>query len=365
MRFVVDPDVRRASTLPAEAYRDPACFQALRANLFPRSWQVVARADEVAESSSAVPMTLLPEALDEPLLLTRDPAGELRVLSNVCTHRGNLLVERACVTPNLRCRYHGRRFHLDGRFAYMPEFQDAEDFPRPADDLARVAHATFGPLVFANLARDAASAPISPISPILDVLRARLSFLPLDSARFDPATSRDYEVKAHFALYCDNYLEGFHVPFVHPGLSEVLDYGAYRTELFEGGNVQIGIAKEGEACFDLPPGHPDHGERIAGYYYWLFPTTMINVYPWGLSINLVRPRTESKTTVAFWSFVWDERARASGAGADLHTVELEDEAIVQLVQRGVRSRLYPGGRFSRKREPGVHQFQRMLAPYFG
>lgn len=360
MRFVVDPDIRRASTLPGEAYADPACFQALRARMLPATWHVVAHAGQVeglAGATSAVPVTLLPEALDEPLVLTSDGESELRLLSNVCTHRGNLLVERPCATPNLRCRYHGRRFHLDGRFAHMPEFQDAEDFPRPRDDLARVAVARFGPLIFASLAPEAS------IEPVLARLRQRLAFLPLDAARFDAATSRDYHVDAHFALYCDNYLEGFHVPFVHPGLSEVLDYGAYRTELFEGGNVQIGIAKDGEPCFEIPRDHPDHGERIAGYYYWLFPTTMINVYPWGLSVNVVRPRTATTTTVGFWSFVWDASRRDEGAGGDLHTVEMEDEAVVELVQRGVRARLYPGGRFSPTRETGVHQFHRLLARF--
>jgi len=61
--------------------------------------------------------------------------------------------------------------------------------------------------------------------------------------------------------------------------------------------------------------------------------------------------------------VWDEARRESGAGAGLDRVEREDEAIVEAVQRGVRSRLYERGRYSPAREGGVHHFHRLLAEF--
>ncbi len=88
---------------------------------------------------------------------------------------------------------------------------------------------------------------------------------------------------------------------------------------------------------------------------------MINAYPWGLSVNLIRPLSSSRTRVTFASYVLDASKTGKGAGADLHQVELEDEAVVEAVQRGIRSRVYRGGRFSPKRESGVHHFQRLLA----
>lgn len=338
--LTIDPDIRRAETPPGSFYVDPAVFHAVTERFLAPGFHVVARSDELPPRR-CVPFTLLPGVLDEPLVLTRDDAGALHALSNACTHRANLVVDAPCTQPTMRCRYHGRRFLLDGRMTHMPEFEEAIEFPRPADDLPRVAHAAWGPLIFVSLRGRS-----------LD-LRAldRLASLPLERAMF--TEGRDYDVPANWALYVDNYLEGFHIPFVHPSLSKVLDYGSYDTECFDGGVLQLGIAREGEPTFE--------GTNVSAYYFWLAPTTMINVYPWGLSVNVVEPRAIDRTRVRFWSFVWDEAKREQGAGAGLHQVELEDEQVVESVQRGVRARLYQRGRYSPTRERGVHHFHRMLA----
>ena len=350
----IDPDIRRAATLPAALYSDPAWFEAARRRIFARTWQWVADTDAVRVPGQTWPFTLLEGVLDEPLLLTRDSQDEIHCLSNVCTHRGTLVCEHAAVLPALRCRYHGRRFAHDGRFLSMPEFEQAEGFPSPADDLARVPFGSWGKFLFASLD------PAFPLAEQMAEIDARVSWLPLQEVRFDPARSRDYLVRANWALYCDNYLEGFHIPYVHAALAGALDYGEYRTELFPWTNLQLGVASEGEDVFDLPPSSPDYGQKIAAYYFWLFPNTMLNVYPWGISVNVVRPLAPDRTRVSFLSYVWDPSRLDRGAGAGLDRVEREDEAVVESVQRGVRSHIYKRGRYSPTREQGVHHFHRLL-----
>jgi choline monooxygenase len=172
-------------------------------------------------------------------------------------------------------------------------------------------------------------------------------------------------VRASWALYVDNYLEGFHIPYVHAGLNRVVEYETYRTELLPAGVLQVGLAKGPEDAFTLPPSSPDGGQPIAAYYFWLFPNTMMNVYPWGLSINIVKPTAVDRTKVTYWTYVWDESRRDRGAGAGLDKVEHEDEEVVEAVQRGVRSRLYDRGRYSPTREQGVHHFHRLLTLALG
>lgn len=355
--LVIDPDITRAQTLPSALYHEQAWFERQRELLFPRTWSAFPEAPPEAEPGTLHPWRLLSGCLDEPLVLVRDEGGALRCLSNVCTHRGNLLVGEPCVAQGIRCRYHGRRFGLDGRFVHMPEFEDAAEFPSPRNDLPGVPLHTWGPLVFTSLA------PSIAIDEQLASVRERVGFLPIDAARFDAGTSRTYEVAGNWALYCDNYLEGFHIPFVHPALNVALDYGAYETELLPHGVLQLGVAEAGEPTFELPPDHRDHGRRIGAYYFWLFPTTMLNFYPWGLSLNVVLPQGPTRTLVAFLSYVWDASKRDGGAGAGLHQVELEDEAVVEATQLGVRSRLYDRGRYSPTREQGVHHFHRMLTAF--
>ncbi|MBA3539944.1 MAG: Rieske 2Fe-2S domain-containing protein, partial [Deltaproteobacteria bacterium] len=292
-----------------------------------------------------------------PVVLARTEVG-VRCLSNVCTHRANLIVDAPGCSQALRCRYHGRRFGLDGRFVSMPEFSTAANFPGPGDDLPVVPTGELGPLVFASLE------PSIPFDQLVAPVRARTAFLPWE--RLVYAGARDYDIAAHWALYLENYLEGFHIPFVHAGLNQVIEYGDYRTETFDHGNVQIGIASgDPSAAFTLPRDHPDAGQRIAAWYFWLFPTTMINVYPWGLSMNAIIPLAPDRTRVRFATWIWDPAQRDRGAGADLHTVELEDEAVVENVQRGIRSPLYQRGRYSPTREIGVHHFHQLAVATLG
>lgn len=355
--FEIDPDIRSAETPPSALYHDDTWFRAITERVLVRSWHGVEQAFVPQQPGSACPWVMLPGCTDEHLLWTRDEQGKLHALSNVCTHRGNLLVDRAGATKQLRCGYHGRRFALDGKMLSMPEFTDALNFPRPQDDLPRVSHAMWHGIAWASLA------PTMSAQELLAPLVERLDFLPLDEMRFSAARSRDYHVAANWALYCDNYLEGFHIPYVHPSLNRALDYGSYRTLLQPHGVLQIGATSDGEAAFDLPVGHPDHGQQIAGYYFFLFPSTMINVYRWGLSVNFVQPLGPRSSRVVYQTYVWDDAELDRGAGAGLDTVEFEDEQVVQRVAKGVQSRLYDRGRYSPTRETGTHHFHRMLAQW--
>jgi choline monooxygenase len=248
-------------------------------------------------------------------------------------------------------------FDLGGGFRSMPEFREVQDFPTEADDLRQLPLKAWGPWLFGSLN------PAQPFEAYLGEIMKRLYWLPLDRYVFRPELSRDFTVRANWALYCENYLEGFHIPFVHAGLNTVIDFGNYTTELFANANLQLGIAKGDEDVFELPPDSPDYGKKVAAYYFFIFPNLMFNFYPWGLSINIVKPQGLSLTTVSFLTYVADEAKYNKGAGSGLDTVELEDEEVVEAVQKGVRSRYYAHGRYSVSREQGTHHFHRLIANY--
>lgn len=357
LRFDIDPDITVARTLPARFYSDPAVFASLRERLFARSWQLAADLEAVRVPQQIHPFAFMEQFIDEPLALTRDSEDQLHCLSNVCTHRGTIVVPEPCKSAHLRCPYHGRRFGLDGCFQHMPEFEKAKNFPTEADNLPRVPFAQWGKWIFASLD------PAFAFDELIGDMQQRIGWMPLNEFVHDPSRDREYLVRANWALYVENYLEGFHIPFVHSGLNAVIDYGAYTTELHRYGNLQLGVAKGGEDVFDLPRSSPDHGKNIAAYYFWLTPNMMFNFYPWGLSVNIVRPLQIALTKVSFITYVWEAEKLDRGAGAGLDRVEREDEAVVESVQRGMQSRLYERGRYSPSREQGVHQFHRLLAQF--
>jgi choline monooxygenase len=354
-KLSIAENIAAAKTLSTSFYKDPRCFEAAKELIFEQCWHFIGDVNLVNEPGMCFPFTLLEGFLDEPLLLTRDANNQLHCLSNVCTHRGNLLITEPCKTGNLRCKYHGRLFDLDGTFRAMPEFKDVQNFPTTDDNLHRLPLFNWGPLLFTSL-----NSTLKADTFFKEVIE-RVGWMPLEHFIFYPELSKEYTVQAHWALYCENYLEGFHIPFVHAGLNTVIDYGSYTTDLFSFSNLQLGMAKDDEACFDLPPASPDYGKRVAAYYFWIYPNLMLNFYPWGLSVNVVQPITINETKVCFYSYVWKADKLNSGAGAGLDKVEQEDEAIVQNVQKGIRSRFYKHGRYSPTREQGTHHFHRLLA----
>lgn len=335
--FEIDSDIRKARTLASDFYTDPEFFELSKEKIFARTWQFLGKASDI---SSLKPVTLLPSVLDEPLLLVKTDSS-LNCLSNVCTHRGKILVAEPCEAANLiRCGYHGRRFSLDGKFLSMPEFDGVESFPSADDDLKKVPFAVRGGFMFASID------PADTFEAFVD--DAANSFANDEYEHLQLMEKRSYEIDAHWALYCENYLEGFHIPYVHKSLNEIVDYGTYTTETFRYASLQTGYNDAG---------------KIAARYLFIFPNTMFNFYPWGISVNVVRPVSHRRTLVEFLTYVSDPTQRSSGAGADLDGVELEDEAVVESVQRGIRSRFYKHGRYSPTREQGTHHFHRLIAEF--
>ncbi|MFN8655518.1 MAG: aromatic ring-hydroxylating dioxygenase subunit alpha [Candidatus Obscuribacterales bacterium] len=356
-RNSIDENIEIARTLPNEYYREDSHFQAARELIFKRSWQFIGDSDRVKIPGQASPVSLLDGFISEPLLLTRDSSDQVHCLSNVCTHRGTILVEGECHAQQLRCRYHGRRFGLDGKFLSTPGFEQAKDFPSADDNLSAVPFQSWDKLLFAGID------PAMPFEEFIGDMRTRLAWLPLSEYRFSPENSRDYIVHANWALYCDNYLEGFHIPYVHPELAQMLDVKNYYSEIYKYSNLQLGYASSQDDVFPLPESSPDFGKPIAAYYYWLFPNLMFNFYPWGLSINVVLPLAVNRTKVSFLTYIYDHERFDRGANTALDRVEREDESVVEQVQKGVRSHFYTRGRYSPQWEKGVHHFHSLLLKF--
>ena len=351
--FQIDANITKAHTIHTGFYTSESVFEMSKELIFAKSWQYIGGV-HLLKDNNIHPFILLENFLDEPLVLIQNEIGDFRCCSNVCTHRGNLLANESCKSKQLICKYHGRRFDLDGHFKFMPEFELAANFPTQNDNLAQLPVFQLGSLYFTALTK------LDPNLFFKDMLE-RVNFLPILQMEYRKDLSTIYQIKANWALYVENYLEGFHIPFVHNSLNAVVDYGTYSTEIFEYCNLQLGLGKQEDACFDIPSGHQDAGKSVVAYYFWVFPNMMFNFYPWGLSFNYVEPTGLDSCKVSFEVYVWDESKLEKGAGSGLHQVEMEDEAIVENVQKGVKSRFYTQGRFSPTRETGPHHFHQLLA----
>lgn len=354
---IIDADIRSAETLPTEFYREQKYFDLARERIFARSWQFAFDVTGLPLAGAAKPWEFLPNYVNEPLLFTRDPNEKVHCLSNVCTHRGNLLIDKPCETSTLRCGYHGRRFALDGQYVSAPGFEGALNFPTTRDNLPNAKQEMWGNFVFAAID------PAFAFEELTADMQRRVGWLPFHKMEKEQSFCRDYTINANWALYVENYLEGLHVPFVHPLLATMLDTKDYRHDILKFSNLQIGLATNSEDAFALPESSPEYGDNVAAYYYWLFPNMMFNFYPWGVSINLIMPLAVDKTCVRYITYVYDRSRLGNYTPESIETTEYEDEAIVHQVQRGIQSRLYKRGRYSPSWESNVHHFHSLLATF--
>lgn len=351
----VTENIAQSATLPSDFYFDAEIWEQLKDKVFAQSWQYLGDEKELFNVAvNTQPVFLLEKYLDEPIVLTKEE-DEIRCLSNVCTHRGFIVSHHAGKNRKLICSYHGRRFDLKGQFEHMPEFKEVEEFPRPCEHLHRLPLNKWAKFLFTSLD------PQLDFSEISARLEERVGFLQVEDFTFASEYSKTYNVQSHWALYVDNYLEGFHIPFVHPTLNDMLDYGSYDT-ICDGQMVlQIGYSDQGSETFDFPEDHMDHGKNITAYYYWFYPNFMLNFYPWGVQLNIVRPLTPNFTKVEFLYYIKDYEIWNRMSGEQIgEKTQQEDEWVVEGVQRGLKSRFYTDGRFSAKRETGVHHFHQML-----
>jgi choline monooxygenase len=356
--FYVDSDISIAKTINKNIYSDEKIFNYFKNQIFPTTWQFIGDVDSIPNVGDILPFNFINEFIEEPLILIRNKEQKICVLSNVCTHRGNVLAYEKCNNINgIFCKYHGRRFNLDGKLVSMPEFKEVKNFPSTDDDLHSLPVAHWSKFLFTSIS------PNLTLQEVLAPMLNRISWLPINEFFYRSDLSKDYHVEANWALYCENYLEGFHIPFVHSGLNEAIDFGTYETICDENIILQIGYSKNETECFDLPSSSIDFGKQVAAYYYWVAPNMMFNFYPWGLSINIIKPISVSKTKVSFLTYMWKEDKYDIGAGSELDKVEFEDEEIVLHVQQGLKSRFYNHGRYSVTREQGTHHFHLLLSKY--
>ena len=335
-----------ALALPANVYTSPQIAEREREAVFARHWQLVAHADQVRDAGDHAVV----EIGGVPLVIVRGDDGTLRALHNVCRHRaGPLATCDGRGAKALRCKYHGWTYRLDGQLRSAPEMDDARDFDIAAIRLPQAQVAQWQGLIFAAL-----EAP-PPLAQILDGIDARLGAHPLASYAFD--RRRSYEIACNWKAYVDNYLEGYHVPHIHPALNTMLDYRRYTTTLTPWHSLQFSPLESADTLYG-------NGDAL---YYFVWPNMMLNILPGRLQTNRVMPLAADRCRVDFDYFYMPD---PSGAGrndaahrardeAFSDEVQHEDIAICEQVQKRLACGSYTAGRLNPKRESGVWHFHEL------
>ena len=341
----IDPDLSRASTIPAPWYFESEALEREHRMVFERTWQFVGSLHRLPDPGSYFTTTVG----REPVLMVRGRDGVVRALSNVCRHRAGSVARGAGRKPVLQCTYHGWVYDLDGSLRNAPEFSEVQDFGPVCLPSFRLE--TWNGLLFVNVSGDAP--PLAEFFGEVDrALEGR------DLGPFVPLHRKDWEIACNWKIYVDNYLEGYHIPIVHPQLFRELDYAAYRTETFRLASIQHSPIKRPEKLRVTTEGDQ-------ALYFWVYPNLMLNIYPDNFSTNLIIPSGPESTVTAFeWFFPPDEGSPDLDRIVSFSDeVQLEDVQVCEDVQRNLHSSTYERGRYSVRRENGVHHFHGLLASH--
>jgi phenylpropionate dioxygenase-like ring-hydroxylating dioxygenase large terminal subunit len=282
----VDDDIRRAEGLPPAAFSDRAFLERELATIFSRSWLVVPEQsddprpldEQLAARGSRVPVTVL----GRPLFLQRGWDDDvLRAFPNTCTHAWYPLVLGASRGPTLVCGQHGRRFDCEGRFVSQQGFPaDLPDFPRACDHLTALPVASWRRLTFVAL-----SAGVPALGDALAEVDASLASMP---TTFERLSAEIRDVAGNWKQHACNYLDHFHIGFVHRapgGLADAIDLASYTTEVHDGAVLQWVYAREAADGFDpawLPERFRDpRGRRVFALWWFVFPTSRSASIPGG------------------------------------------------------------------------------------
>lgn len=342
----------QASTIPAEWYVDARVAELERLSVFSKTWQLVARTDQVKAAGEFVTTTVA----GEPVVVVRGNDGVLRAFYNVCRHHAAAVVTQACgQASRLQCPYHGWNYGLDGSLKGMPEFEGVENFDRAQNGLVPIRVETWECFVFVNLDDRA-----SPLTEFLGGLVDRVA--PLRIGKLHYFDRRTFNIHCNWKVFVDNYLDGgYHVPHLHKGLNSVLDYRQYTIENEDRYCLQSSpmVASEEDAA----TGATRKGDRA--WYFWQHPNLMINCYAGYMDTNLVIPVDADHCTVIFDFYFGDVSDGAREYNEQSvsvgNRVQEEDLGICEDVQRGLKSRAYRAGRLSVRREAGEQLFHRLLA----
>ncbi|MDU8928686.1 aromatic ring-hydroxylating dioxygenase subunit alpha [Alisedimentitalea sp. MJ-SS2] len=188
--------------MPGRFYTDPDWFAHECDTVLRHGWHALGRADEIPEPGDYFCATIL----NEPLIAVRGEDGEVRVLSNVCRHRGMPLAEGRGKVKRFLCSYHAWAYGLDGVLLRAARMQNA-DFDARTCRLAGFEVRLWNGMIYTSVADD----PPPFEAPELDALLA-----PYEPGNFHLVHVAEEEWKCNWKSLVENFMEGYHLSVVHP-----------------------------------------------------------------------------------------------------------------------------------------------------
>jgi choline monooxygenase len=285
------------------------------------------------------------EVAGYPVFVAVEPDGTLRGFHNVCPHRAGVIVwPGAGTTGNLVCRYHGWAFGWDGSLKSARDFGDDAGLCPVENGLTPIHVERWRNLVFVHLGDDP-----PPLAEAIAPFAAECVRFDLESMTYGHRLVR--VLACNWKTYADNYLEGYHVPLIHPSLNRALDMSTYRVDV-------------PDLSYCIHRSDTTEGSPAGGAWLFRYPNLAVNVYADGMNVERIVPVGRDTTHVVYDYFARD--LDQIDAMVEMSNVVLdEDAAMCEAVQRNLDAGVYRAGRLSPRHEASVAWFQNRIVTAVG
>ena len=361
-------DVADAKTLPASLYVSPQVLQVEKEALFMREWLAVGRAERIPASGDWFTVDLM----DEPIIVVRDKEGSVRAMSAVCQHRAMQICEGEGNSSTFKCPYHHWIYGQDGRLLGSPAMERTADFDKAEYGLPPLAVEEWQGFIFVNF--DTAAAPLAPT---LERYEPYLQNFDLADA-VCPGTFTLTDLPWNWKVMFENFNDGYHANRLHQYLQDFCpsDMSAFPVPwdddsgvIFRTGgytHIDGGFNATHRVIMDVFPKLTDE-ERTQSTFALIPPVLCLGTAPDQCFFFLIRPTGPETIDVeigyifhpsALDDPLFEEKLALSDAGVQVFVQQ--DQDATTKVQKGLRSRYAPRGRYSWQEESHV-QFNRWLA----
>lgn len=328
-------------TLPASWYSDPEVHQRERSAVWRSEWVMFAPAAALERPGDYV----ADEVAGHPVFVVVEPDGSLRGFHNLCPHRAGVIVwPGEGTTGNLVCRYHGWAFGWDGSLKSARDFGDDPGLCPAENGLAPIQVRRWRNLVFVHLGDHP-----EPFDEAIAPFAAECEPFEMESMVYGHRLVR--VLRCNWKTYADNYLEGYHVPLIHPSLNRALDMSTYRVDV-------------PDDSYCIHRSDTTDGSPAGGAWLFRYPNLAVNLYADGMNVERIIPIGHDTTHVVYDYFARD--LDQIEAMVEMSNVVLdEDAAMCEAVQRNLDAGVYHSGRLSARHEASVAWFQQRIAAAVG
>lgn len=317
-------------------YTDPAVFAQECTAIFRSNWQLIGPASRLSETGDYVAT----EIAGAKIVAVRGKDGALRAFRNVCRHRGARLFEEGEGRCNMiRCQYHNWVYDLDGALRQAPWFGEDADFDMADWPLEAISIEVWRGLAFVAIA------PSMPLEKQLAATVPELAEEPIEE--FRAVAERRMVFDANWKIYTDNFVEGYHIPGIHPEFFQAIDFEHFET-----------TAHDNLIRMTAPP---REGLFYKGKWLWMWPNWTLSLFDGGMNTSRINPVSESRTELIYHFYFADTSEggrdhREDTIARNLAVVE-EDFSICIETHKNYASGGYRPGPLSPRHEQGVAWFQ--------